>query len=170
MKRIIFLMAVIFLISCQEVKKSETETEQQVIEQQEVINEPKEIPFIPVDPNRASLEFLRNLEGEYPFKSDLFKSEPMKGRLEKLLAHKYMDFIQRMEVQMPVEIQDDLAIMRGLMTHGSGTEEAILVVDIPKNLMWLAILQNGDTVIHLNEDGNLKMPIPLFQTIFAWKS
>lgn len=171
MKKILFLLLIIitFLTSCEVAESETSENVQQEIVQQEV-EAPKEIPFIPVDPNRASLEFLRKLEGKYPVNSKLFETEPIKARLEKLLAHKYMDFIQRMEVQMPIRVQGDLAIMRGTMTNGGRTEEAALVVDISKNLMWVALLQNGKEVLHYNEDGNIKMPIPLFELIMSWNA
>jgi hypothetical protein len=173
MKKILFLLIITFLISCDEATTTTTEKEttatvQQETEQESVEVEEK-IPFIPVDPNRASLDFLRDLEGKYAFDSKLFETEPMKNRLEKLMAHKYKDFLQRMDVQVLI-IQGDLVIIKGLMAHRGGTEEAILVVDLPKNLMWVGILENGKKVTHLNEDGNLPMPPQLFRTILDWKS
>ncbi len=172
MKKLIFLITMIILCSCQETATNEAKQDENIqqIEETVEVEAPKEIPFIPVDPNRESLDFLRDLEGKYPFDSKLFTTEPMKSRLEKLMAHKYMDFIQRMEVQVPIRIEGDLAIMQGLMTHGGGTEEAMLIVDLPKNLMWVGILENGEKVTHLNEDGNIQMPIPLFRMIMDWKS
>lgn len=166
MKRIVFLVMVIFLMSCQEVT---TETEQHTVEQQEV-KEPEGVPDFPVDPNRESLDFLNSLEGKYPSDSDLFGTEPMKERLTKLLGNKYMDFIQRMDVQVPIKITDGIVMMRGIMTHGGGTEEAVLAVNIAENVIWVGILQNGEKISQFNEDSDVRMPHSFFTVILGWNT
>ena len=67
--------------------------------------------------------------GKYP--SELFRDLPaVKGRLRDLLGTNYQAFLDRRQVETPIEKDDDALVMRGCMAHLCTIEEAILVLQI----------------------------------------
>ena len=66
--------------------------------------------------------------GKYP--SEMFKKEPaLKTKLRTLLGSSYKAFMDRMQVETPIEKDGNAIVMRGCMAHQCTIEEAILVVD-----------------------------------------
>ncbi|MFK7946210.1 MAG: hypothetical protein AB8G11_01380 [Saprospiraceae bacterium] len=107
---------------------------------------------------RADLSFLLKMNGEYPNKTNLFENEPMKTRLENIMGGKYQLFLQRMEVQTPIKIYDNLVFIGGFMEGKQGKEEAAIVVDVPQNLIWCLIYENGKDMNIFKDDRDVQMP------------
>src|SRR2546423_1918528 len=72
---------------------------------------------------------LEKYVGKYP--SELFRGVPaVKSRLRDLLGSSYQAFFDRMQVETPIEKDDDALVMRGCMAHLCTIEEAILVLEL----------------------------------------
>lgn len=115
--------------------------------------------------NRADLSFLLDMNDKYPYESNLFESEPMKTRLETIMGEKYLTFLQRMEVQTPILVKGNEVFMSGFMKHSGGEEEAALVVDISKNLIWVLTFENGKDLNIYKDDRDVRMPNLLLMKI-----
>lgn len=83
-----------------------------------------------------------NYVGKYP--SELFKSVPaVKTRLRQLLGTNYQAFIDRMQVETPIEKDGDTIVMRGCMAHLCTIDEAILVIDLHDGSQYVALRFDG---------------------------
>src|SRR5258708_1103003 len=76
--------------------------------------------------------------GKYP--SNLLKGEPgLKKRLQTLLGANYSLFMERLEVETPIENIKGILVAKGCMAHGCGVEEAILLIDLSNGKFHCAI-------------------------------
>lgn len=96
------------------------------------------LPRGETSPESANLE---GYVGKYP--SELFKRVPaIKTRLRELLGANYQAFIDRMQVETPIERDGDTLVMRGCMAHSCTVEEAILVIDLNDGSPYVALRFN----------------------------
>lgn len=80
--------------------------------------------------------------GKYP--SELFRSVPaLKTRLRELLKTNYQSFLDRMQVETPIEKDGDAIVMRGCMAHLCTIDEAILVIDLNEGKPYVALRFDG---------------------------
>lgn len=170
MYRIVLLAIVLIGFSnCKPSKETSQQTEQvtqQIVKEEVVEPTPEQvISEEKATTERADLSFLLELNGKYPYESKLFESEPMKSRLVTLLGDKYDNFTQRMDVQMPIRVNEKIVFIEGLMKHGGGTEEAAMVVDVEKNLIWALIYSNGKDLNIYKDDRDVRMPDALIHKI-----
>ena len=107
---------------------------------------------------RADLSFLLEMNGKYPYETNLFENEPMKTRLETIMGGKYQSFLERMEVQIPIQVRDNEVFMSGFMKHSGGEEEAAIVVDVTQNLIWVLTFENGKDMNIFKDDRDVRMP------------
>ncbi|MFT6935882.1 MAG: hypothetical protein ACJA1N_000176 [Saprospiraceae bacterium] len=162
-QKIFFIAIIILLSSCQTSKEGsnqqDSENSEQVIKQR-VEEIQKELEFA----------YLLELDGKYAHKSELFDKEPMKGRLKELLGEEeYIVFVSRMEVQKPIEVNEEEVFMEGLMTHGGGTDEAAIIIDVTKNLLWVMIYSGGKNIQVYKDDRDVQMPKRFFDKVVSYK-
>ena len=124
---------------------------------QQTINQPVPEKHVKIE-QRSDLSFLSEMNGQYPYETNLLENEPMKTRLETIMGGKYIDFLQRMEVQTPIRVDGDIVLMSGFMKHSGGIEEAALVVDVAQNLIWVLTLENGKDMSIFKDDRDVRMP------------
>ena len=80
--------------------------------------------------------------GKYP--SELFRRVPaVKTRLRELLGANFKSFMDRMQVETPIEKDGDTLIMRGCMAHQCTIEEAILAIDLNDGGLYVALKMNS---------------------------
>ena len=162
-QKIFFVAIIILLSSCQTSKEGsnqqDSENSEQVIKQR-VEEIQKELEFA----------YLLELDGKYAQESELFDKEPMKGRLKTLLGEEeYIAFVSRMEVQTPIAVNDKEVFMEGLMTRGDGTDEAAIIIDVTKNLLWVMIYSDGKNVQVYKDDRDVQMPKRFFDKVVSYK-
>jgi len=76
--------------------------------------------------------------GKYP--SGLLKGEPdVKRRLQTLLGANYSLFMERLQVESPIENVKGVLVAKGCMAHGCGVEEAVLLIDLSGGKFHCAI-------------------------------
>lgn len=164
MYRIVLLVVLLIgITNCTPSKESSTQEEQAKTTTKQVVQETPQ-PTVTVDAQpkkpteRADLSFLLKLAGKYPYESKMFENEPMKGRLQAIMGDKFHAFVQRMEVQVPIKVNGNEVFMEGLMAHGGGTEEAALIVDVEKNLIWVLTYEDGKDLFIFKDDRDVRMP------------
>jgi hypothetical protein len=79
--------------------------------------------------------------GKYP--SDLLKGVPsLKPRLRTLLGANYSMFMERLQVERPIEKVEGALVGRGCMAHSCGVEEAIMAINLADGKLHCAILSD----------------------------
>jgi hypothetical protein len=97
------------------------------------------LPRGQTSPDTSDLE---SYVGKYP--SELFRKVPaVKTRLRELLGANYKAFFDRMQVETPIEKDDDTILMRGCMAHSCTIEEAILAIDLNDGKLYVALRFNS---------------------------
>ena len=97
------------------------------------------LPRGQVNPESSVLE---KYVGKYP--SELFRGVPaIRTRLRELLGASYQAFNERMQVETPIEKDDDTLVMRGCMAHSCTIEEAILAIDLNDGKLYVALRTDG---------------------------
>jgi len=100
------------------------------------------VEILPVRESRPSTSDLEQYVGKYP--SELFRRVPtLKTRLRELLGANYKSFFDRMQVEVPIERDDDTIVVRGCMAHQCTIEEAILVIDLADGKPYVALEFNS---------------------------
>ena len=96
------------------------------------------IEILPKARSTAESPDYQKYVGKYP--NDLFRAVPsVKTRLRQLLGANYPAFNDRMQVQTPIEKDEDTIVMRGCMAHLCTIDEAILVIDINDGAPYVAL-------------------------------
>ncbi len=96
------------------------------------------IDILPAGQSNRDGSDLARYVGQYP--SALFKGEPgLKTRLRQLLGANYQSFLDRLQVEMPIERDGNSIVARGCMAHQCTIEEAILAIDLADGKPYVAI-------------------------------
>lgn len=161
MNRIVLVILLMIGFSNCKPNESTVEKTQQIIEQptqQQVVSQ-AEAPekHVKIE-ERADLSFLLEMNGQYPYTTNLFENEPIKTRLKNIMGGKYQTFLERMEVQTPVRVYDDIVFIGGTMKQNPDKEEAAMVVDVSKNLIWVYTYENGKDLNIFKDDRDVRMP------------
>ncbi len=91
--------------------------------------------------------------GKYP--SNLLKGEPdVKRRLQTLLGDNYSLFMERLQVETPIENITGILVAKGCMAHACGVEESILLINLSDGRLHCAIRSDAysDKVKTFSED------------------
>jgi hypothetical protein len=100
------------------------------------------VEILPRGQRRAGSSDLEKYVGKYP--SELFRDVPaVKSRLRDLLGASYKAFFDRMQVQTPIEKEDEALVMRGCMKHLCTIEESILVIDLNDGTPYVALKRDS---------------------------
>ena len=101
-----------------------------------------------------NLEFLKKLNGKYPFKVKLFDNSEFNQRLKKLLGNSRYKFLsETWAVETPMEFSNNIFVAFGCQAHNCGSTNFIIVVDFSENLMYAGIRED-DIVKTYSEDGS----------------
>lgn len=157
MQKILFIAMIILLASCQSSKES---SNQQTSDNAETVQQ---------TPAAPELAYLLTLNGKYPYESELFETDPLKSRLKKLLGDEmYLNFVERMEVQIPIEVNENQVFMEGLKAHSGGSDEAAILVDVEKNLIWALVFSNEKDLQVYKDDRDVQMPKRFFDKVVSY--
>jgi len=162
MQKILFVVIIIFLVSCQSSKESSNQ-ESSGNSEEAVKDRVEQAQITP------ELAYLLPLNGKYPYESELFETDPLKSRLKKLLGdEEYLNFMERMGVQVPIEVNGNQVFMEGLKAHSGGSDEAAILVDVEKNLIWALTFSNGKNLQVYKDDRDVEMPKRFFDKVVGY--
>jgi hypothetical protein len=157
-QKTLFIAMIILVASCQSSKESNNQQSNQNIEQ-----------AVQQRPTAPELAYLLALKGRYPYESELFETEPLKSRLEKLLGkEEYLNFIWRMEVQVPIEVDGNQVFMEGIKAHSGGSDEAAILIDVEKNLIWALVFSDKKDLQVYKDDRDVEMPKRFFDKVVSY--
>jgi hypothetical protein len=162
MQKILFVVIIIVLVSCQSSKESSNQ-ESSGNSEEAVKDRVEQAQITP------ELAYLLPLNGKYPYESELFETDPLKSRLKKLLGdEEYLNFMERMGVQVPIEVNGNQVFMEGLKAHSGGSDEAAILVDVEKNLIWALTFSNGKNLQVYKDDRDVEMPKRFFDKVVGY--
>jgi len=106
----------------------------------------------------SALAPLRELVNRYPADVDLWNREPLAGRLRALLGARFEAFVANTAVQSPLLEEDGILYVTGNKPHRGGTDAAALVMDLRRDVIWVWLLEGGDSEAFLERDVEVELP------------
>lgn len=86
--------------------------------------------------------------GRYAGEVDLLDKEPLKERFHRLLNRDSLLFFQRFQVAPPIEIEGNIFYNEGCQPHNCGMDEAALVIDMSRDIIYAGIAVKGRVKIY----------------------
>ncbi|SFB81420.1 Inhibitor of vertebrate lysozyme (Ivy) [Flexibacter flexilis DSM 6793] len=119
-----------------------------------------EIPAMPhaADPHseRApaeDLEFLKKLNGKYPYEVKLLNSPQLTTRLQKLMGENYNALKEFWEVEEPIKVDENQFVASACQAHNCDNTNFIIVYNFKENMLYVGVRQEQQVQTY-SEDGN----------------
>lgn len=171
MKHIIYTFCLSFLIiSCQETQQTDKEKsllekenellkkENELLKKEKIIE--KDVTQIPEskelsEESNDNLDFLSSYNSKYPREVQLLGNNVIISRINKFIGPEYnFNFINQVwQVEIPIEIQNGIFYAYGMQAHSGGDPSAVIMANIPKNILFIGIKDNGKVRVY-SEDGS----------------
>ena len=101
----------------------------------------------------TNLDFLKQLDGKYPFEVKLFDNDAFTQRLQKLLGTSRYNFLKETwGVEMPMEFTNNVFVASGCQAHNCGSTNFIVVYDFSVDVMYAGIREENQVTTY-SEDG-----------------
>jgi len=117
----------------------------------------------------ASLAALRAQVGKYPRDVGLFESEPLHERLLALLGTRYTAFLLNFGTQGPLSEEGPVLYALGNKPHAGGDSAAILLIDVPRDLIHVHLLDEREMAEFRERDEPIELPADVQTTISNWQ-
>ncbi len=101
----------------------------------------------------GDLDFLRNLNGKYPYEVKLLDNPTLEKRLKNLLGTRFGFLKETWAVESAIEIKNNIFIATACQAHNCGSTNFIIVVDLSKNVMYAGVREE-EQVKTYSEDGS----------------
>lgn len=120
-------------------------------------------------PPAADLASLRAHVGKYPGDVHLFDTEPLQSRLLALLGTRYTTFLANFGTQGPLSAAGDVLYAIGNKPHAGGDSQAIILIDVPRDLIHVRILDELEMAEYRERDEVIVLPPEVETTISNWE-
>jgi hypothetical protein len=117
----------------------------------------------------ADLASLRAHVGEYPRDAHLFETDPLQSRLLALLGTRYTTFLANFGTQGPFSAEGDVLYAIGNKPHAGGDSQAIILIDVPRDLIHVRILDELEMAEYRERDEAIPLPPDVETTISNWE-
>jgi len=115
------------------------------------------------------LAYLRAQVGKYPRDVALFETEPLHARLVALLAEQYPMLVESFGTQGPLSIDGPTLYAIGNKPHAAGDEQAILLVDIDRDLISVKLMNAEEMRDFRERNDAIELPSEVQNTIANWE-
>jgi hypothetical protein len=117
----------------------------------------------------AGLGALRAHVGKYPRDVALFDTEPLHTRLLTLLGTRYTAFLVNFGTQGPLSEEGPVLYALGNKPHAGGDSAAILLIDVPRDLIHVHLLDERELAEYRERDEEIALPADVETTISNWQ-
>lgn len=101
-----------------------------------------------------NLDFLKKLNGKYPYEVNLFENSIFTQRLEKLLGKSRYNFLtETWAVEVPMEYANNIFVASGCQAHNCASTNFIIVFDFSKKVMYAGMREENEVKTY-SEDGS----------------
>ena len=139
------------LTSYNQTSKSDDKEKVLIKKENELLKREKQQPD---NSNSNNLDFLKNLDGKYPYAVGLFDKSAFTQRLKKLIGNSRYRFLKKTwAVQVPMVVDNNTFVALGCQAHNCDSTNFIIVVDFSKNVMYVGIKEE-DEIKTYSEDGS----------------
>jgi hypothetical protein len=97
---------------------------------------------VPVTPS-TSLAFLAEHVGKTPSAAGVFQNPAVKSRLAALLKSDAALVPVRFQTENPIQATGDVVAMFGNKAHAGGSDDAVIVVNVKTDELWVWLRVNG---------------------------
>ncbi|MVN22669.1 hypothetical protein [Mucilaginibacter arboris] len=101
-----------------------------------------------------NLDYLKKLNGKYPYEVKLFNNSALTRRLKSLLGSRYKFFKDTWVVETPIKISNNNFIASGCQQHNCGNTNFIIVVDFLKDIVYAGIREEGTVKVYSEDESN----------------
>lgn len=98
------------------------------------------------------LEFLRDLNGKYPYEIKLLDNNILKARLTNLIGDRYSFLKEKWNTETPIIVSDNIFVASAFETQRSELTSFIIVFDISNNILYVGMKENGQIQLY-SENG-----------------
>lgn len=107
------------------------------------------------NPTSNNLDFLKKLNGKYPYEAKLFDNAAFTLRLKKLLGKsRYAFLTETWAVETPMEFTNNIFVASACQVHNCSSTNFIIVVDFSKNVMYAGIRDENKVETYSEDGGN----------------
>jgi len=147
---LVMLIAVFLLNSCNQRTKS---VDRDVF--------PKEIKSNKQQSNNlesANLDFLKKVDGKYPYEIKLLENEILNKRLKSLIGNRYTFLKKTWAVEIPMTFKNNIFVAIACQAHNCDATSFIIVVDFTNNNMSVGIKEENQINL-FSENGTISPEI-----------
>ena len=121
-------------------------------------------------PAPAPLAYLGSLAGQYPGEAGLWTSEPLRGRMTRLLGGDYDTFLRNLETSGPVSVEGGLVFVTGNCPSSERVWGAAVLVADPAadRLMLKMYSRQWDSVRTYQEGEVAALPGDVMKVLAGW--
>ncbi len=98
------------------------------------------------------IDFLKRMNGKYPYQVYLFDNVIIQQRLKNLIDDRYSFFIETWAVETPIQIYNNIFIAEGCQAHNCNMTNFIIVIDLSKNIMSVGIREKGKVELYSEKE------------------
>jgi hypothetical protein len=175
-KTTITILAVsLILVSCNETKTNDKEKsltekeiellkkENELLKREQELNKSKEIEESNISKDKYSsinkLDFLKKLDGKYPYEVKLLDNSVFMKRLKNLLGNERYAFLKdNWATEMPIQFSDNIFVAEGCQAHNCGATKFIIVYNFNNNVIYAGIREE-EYAKTFSEDGSFSTKI-----------
>jgi hypothetical protein len=130
---------------------------------------PQAAPSPPAAKPESQLAALRAHVGKYPRDVALFDTEPLHARLVALLGPQYPVFVESFGTQGPLSADGPVLYAIGNKPHAAGDEQAILLVDVERDLVNVKLMNAEDLLDFREREEAVELPPDVQTTLANWE-
>ena len=115
-----------------------------------------------------NLDFLKELEGKYPYEVKLFDKSAFTQRLKKLIGNSRYRFLEETwAVETPIKVENNIFVIFACQAHNCDSTNFVIAVDFSTNLMYAGIREEGKFKTY-SEDGSYPLKVTELSEWYKW--
>ncbi len=146
-----YLYAILFILtSCFIEPKKDIEVHNN--KKKELQKRDKHREKIVVRKKNNDFDYLKNLDGKYPFEVKLLENVLLQKKIKKLIGNRF-DFLKnKWSTEVPIKIEDGCFIASGCEQHNCNNTNFIIIIELSTNKTFVGIREENEIEIFSDSD------------------